>query len=91
METITEIVVSKTAVVHGAGSDTYKWVSQIEPDIRRRLRNGDNIVVVTQIASRHYTQSGWKQIYYKCGRYYHREPTTTILAMLQKMLNELGE
>jgi hypothetical protein len=80
-----EIVRSYTAKIHGSGSDMYKWVSGIEPEIRKRLRNGDNIVVVMWNGKSYPGQSGWKQISYVYGRYCHREPNGTILAALPKL------
>lgn len=74
---------SDTGVIRGRGSDPWKWVAGLTASERRAVKRGGLVYLVDPEAG-HYTQSGYKVVLYRSGKYYHREPTPEQLrAILQ--------
>lgn len=63
---------SLTAVKHGWGRDSYRWVSGLTKCERQAVKDG--VLVWFAIKPWHYMQSGYKVVTYKRGRYDAREP-----------------
>lgn len=40
------IIVSQTGIIHGRGTDSYKWVSGLTPAERQHVRNNTAIVLI---------------------------------------------
>lgn len=39
------VIVSKTGVIKGRGTDRYKWVSGLTPEERQAVREGETVLV----------------------------------------------
>ena len=64
------IMISHTGVIHGAGSDWYKWVSGLTADERAHVRNGG--IVLIEVDKPRRGQTPYKCVTYWRGRYGHR-------------------
>jgi len=64
------IILSRTAEIHGRGSDPYKWVSRLTETERRHVRTGG--LVLIRDTNPHPACSAFKKVVYRNGRYYHR-------------------
>jgi len=74
VEKMNKIIFSTTGEIHGRSSDPYKWVSRLTAAERAHVLAGGT-VLIRDHAARHHTQSGWKRVVYRHGRYMHREAT----------------
>jgi len=68
------VIVSDTGVIHGVGTAPFKWVSGLSDSEREAVQRGDRVFIRNPQAS-HWTQSGWKIVKYRSGKYFHREPS----------------
>ncbi|MCK9599024.1 MAG: hypothetical protein M0R06_08295 [Sphaerochaeta sp.] len=79
-----EIIESKTAVKHGYGSDKYRWVSGLTQRERDAVKSFG--LVFFRVPKRHWTQSGYKVVVYRNGRWDAREPTEAELRRIKAKL-----
>lgn len=78
------VILSKSGVVHGHGTQPYKWVSGLLPDERKAVRDGSALVFIRDTGSHHYLQSGYKVVSYRSGKYIHREPDPSQIRAFNK-------
>lgn len=71
MDKHTQAIVSEKGEIHGRGSDPYKWVSHLTADERSAVRAGHPVLIRDH--NRHPKCAGWKRVWHRGGRYYHRE------------------
>jgi len=67
------IIISKTAVIRGRGSDPYKSVTHLTPDERAAIRAGKTVLVADE--NQHPQCAPFKRVYEYKGRFYHRNAT----------------
>lgn len=68
-----KIIISKTGVAHGWGTEPYKWVGALTRDERAAVRTGAALVLVTGCppsGGNHGTTT--RMVVYRHGRYTHR-------------------
>lgn len=62
------IIVSETGIIHGRGSDRFKWVSGLTAVEREAVKNGH--VVLVKDSNPHHCCTPFKQVTWD-GRHYH--------------------
>lgn len=68
-----EAIISQTAVIHGRGSNNFKWVSGMTKEERVAVREGKLVLVPDN--NPHPACTPFKQVYFRGGKYYHRNYT----------------
>lgn len=81
---------SETGVIQGRGTQPWKYVSHLSDEERAAVKDGSGIVLIRDYQAFHYTQSGYKQVFFMSGRYVHREPHPDILRAFNSYLNKKG-
>ena len=76
-----EVLESTTAIKHGYGEAKYRWVSGLTQHERNTVRCGG--LVFFRVPKRHWTQSGYKVVVYRNGRWDAREPNETELQLIK--------
>lgn len=66
----TTAMISKTGIIHGSGSDRYKWVSNLTKEEREFVRNGG--LVLIEIHEPKQNQTQYKQVTCYSGKFGHR-------------------
>ena len=65
-----EATISQTGVIHGRGSDKFKWVSGLSAAERAECRSGG--IVLIRDTNRHPATASFKRVEFRAGRYIHR-------------------
>jgi len=73
------MIKSDTAIQHGSGS--FRWVSGLSKKEREAVKNGE--MVYFESFKTYHTQSGYKIVSYRCGRYGSKEPNDAELKEIQ--------
>lgn len=83
-----KITVSETGIIHGIGTAPYKYVSGLT-DVERAAVRGGDLVFIRNNSAHHYTQSGWKVVKFRFGKYFHREPSAVQVAAFNRFFNRV--